>query len=176
MEEDARSSSVERVAFPFTVYFPTLARRSLMKPAHAMLMPTPDRKLFGQVVRVLMLCLCRNYLFSRQSHTTEEAQTELYDAKLRHFSHGRAGLMIIVCCLSPSRCYPKTHRIASLSVHLARSTSVESCQHCADCVKTSQAHEHRKQSTILNCFHMKMLVNSTARTKHPNAKNAPVPH
>lgn len=30
---------------------------------------------------VLMLCLCRNYFWSL---TTEEAQTELYDAKLRH--------------------------------------------------------------------------------------------
>jgi hypothetical protein len=49
---------------------------------------------------------------------------------------------------------------------------VESCQHHADLVRTSQAHQYEgRKHTILNCFHMKMLVNSTARTKHPNAKS-----
>lgn len=92
-----------------------------MKPAHAMLMLTPDRKLFGQVVRVLMLCLCRNYLFScRQSHTTEEAQTELFDAKLRHFSEGRVGLILVRLSLTISLLFLSTWHVA----HLWRAVSI----------------------------------------------------
>ena len=53
----------------------------------------PDR-MFGFV----RACLCFASAGTTESHTTgeeEEAQTELYDAKLRAFSYGRAGLIVV---------------------------------------------------------------------------------
>ena len=52
----------------------------------------PDR-MFG----IVRACLCFASAGTTESHTTEEeeAQTELYDAKLRAFSYGRAGLIVV---------------------------------------------------------------------------------
>ena len=52
----------------------------------------PDRT-FGGIVRAYALPLPE--LLSLTQTEEEEAQTELYDAKLRAFSYGRAGLIVV---------------------------------------------------------------------------------
>ena len=51
----------------------------------------------GCLVSCVRACLCFASAGTTESHTMEEeeAQTELYDAKLRAFSYGRAGLIVV---------------------------------------------------------------------------------
>ena len=115
---------------------------------------------------VLMLCLCRDL----ESHHGE-AQTR-YMTKLRHSQTASCRTArLLLRCLSPS-CYPRplnvngapsyfqhtTQHVTRLRIRV--STSAAQCR----CRKL-QARKHGI-STILNCVHMKMLVNSTAQTKH----------